>query len=385
MPERRAILLTQSNITFSLQDVWAERIKRLPEPGKIRLLESPVAELEKYWYADMTLTQWIDVIDSLKADMESNPIFRAMMDPHIVETVTTIFESNQRARWLASVVLRKWKTRVWAKRTQCNVDMIDMAPIRNSDAILLVDTTQRQTFRFHRRDIYHNLIANICMSEEMMPYPRVPTNPWTNVPLTLAQTISICSQLCMDYAKRGGCPPVMLAAFCEARFNMTRFKQDNASMLAQAAIYSFFKDLSPENQDTVYDTIAQLLTEARLRFTPPALARWLRKTPSTDLHKEWLLLVRDYTVYINIHVQVREHWMDLPSIYRDVRELYERTTIDMPVSTSASRFRIVSGSPGALAATTLFSLNFIDPSTGLQIPPIDNDLAMLLLSTSMLR
>ena len=371
-------------LIFPVSPQWEERIKTCPDLGKIRLLTRPdplSIPLLKYWYADMSLTEWNTTLTSLKTDLDTKPITLAMSPHNILQTVTEIFETNQRARWLASIVLQRWKLRVWKKRTQCNVDLIDMAAIPDRDAILITDTKQRQMFRFHRRDLFSNLVANICMSEEMMPYPRAPTNPWSNVPLTLGQTMSVCAQLSLDYALRGKCPPVLLAAFCEARFDLKRFKQDNASMLSQHAIYSYFKDLTSENVDTVYDTLTQLLTSANLGYSSNAISRWLKQTPQTALHHEWLLLVRDYTVYINLHVQVRP-WHSSADIRRDVRNLYSRTTTELP-----GRVRVLGSPAGSqlnLIASSLEEL-FNIQMNATELQPMDNDTAFMLISATLFR
>jgi hypothetical protein len=175
----------------------------------------------------------------------------------------------------------------------------------------------------------------------------------------------------MDYAKRGACPPVLLAAFCEARYDLKKFKQDNASLLSQHAIYNYFKDLTIDNQTTVYDTIIQLLTDAMLRFSSTSIGRWLRQTPQTPLHRDWLLLVRDYTVYMNLHVQVRSTWLTPTDIRRDVRALYNRTTADIPTE---SRIRVV---PAHIETYTDL-LNF-------QGNPLGDNMALLLIGSTLFR
>ena len=241
-------------------------------------------------------------------------------------------EFTPRSRWLARLVIQRWTQRIWLKRTQCNVDMIDMQPIPDKEAVFLTDTVRHVIYRFHNRDVFSNLIANIGMSEEMLPNPRYPTNPWTNEPLRPAQTISICEQLVRIYAKKGKCPPVLFAAFCEARFNLRAFHDKNSSLLAQYAISNFFKDLHQHNHLTVTDTIVILLTYAGLDYSIVSIRKWLRQTIQTPLHKEWLNMVRDYTMYINLRIQIRTTWISQESINRDVRELYSRTTL--PSATS---------------------------------------------------
>jgi hypothetical protein len=208
--------------------------------------------------------------------------------------------------------------------------MIDMKPIADKDAIFLTDTKHRTIFRFHRNDVFANLLSNICSSDEMLPTPRPPTNPWTNSPLTEAQTMGLCQQLVKDYGRRGRCPPVLFAAFWAARFSLKRFQEENSSLLAQHAVVSYFKDLHEHNMSVVLETIMNLLTGAGLDYSPSAIRRWLAQMPQTPLHKEWLEMARDYTLYINLHVQIRTSWHSEDRIYSDVRRLYARTTIDPP-------------------------------------------------------
>ena len=314
---------------------WEERITTPPDSRCIRLLDPPVTEyplLSFLWMKDMTLTNWIRKIEQCETDCSSNPMSSELRPADYVERMRTIFATNQRKRWLARLVLARWTQRVWMKRTQCNVDMIDMAEVPDSDAIFLTDTKHHTIFRFHSRDVFKNLLTNICMSDEMLPTPRYPTNPWTNSKLTIAQTMGLCQQLVASYGRKGRCPPVLFAAFCAARFSLRRFQEENSGLLAQHAVMSYFKDLHEHNHDLVFDTIANLLSAAGLDYSPTAIRRWLRRTPQTPLHHEWLTMARDYTLYINLHVQIRNNWITESRIYVDVRDLYSRTVLPDPAS-----------------------------------------------------
>lgn len=312
---------------------WEERINQLPEPNQIRLLTPPISEqplLSFLWLRDMTLTEWIHKIEFAETDVSNNPITNSLRPADYAQRLRTVFETNQRKRWLARIVQQRWTQRVWRKRTQCNVDMIDMKPIPDKDSIWLTDTRHHVIFRFHRRDVFANLLTNICSSDEMLPTPRLPTNPWTNGTLTQAQTIGLCQQLIVDYGRRRQCPPVLFAAFWTARFNLKRFQEENASLLAQHAVMSYFKDLHEHNMSVVLETITNLLTGADLDYSMTAIRRWLNQSPQTPLHKEWLDMARDYTLYINLHVQIRASWHTEERIYSDVRRLYARTTLGHP-------------------------------------------------------
>jgi hypothetical protein len=142
--------------------------------------------------------------------------------------------------------------------------------------------------------------------------------------------MGLCQQLAMDYGRRGRCPPVLFAAFWAARFSLKRFQEENSSLLAQHAVMAYFKDLHAHNMSVVLETIMNLLTGAGLDYSPSAIRRWMAQTPQTPLHKEWLEMARDYTLYINLHVQIRTSWHSEDRIYADVSRLYARTTIDQP-------------------------------------------------------
>jgi hypothetical protein len=360
--------LQQSTSSSSSSILWTDRCKGVPAEGVIRLLTEP--DLTKPWSdRDFTFGQWMTLISSNK---EAAPVFY----------------ENQRLRCLAKAAVNKWRHTLWMRRTQCNVDMIDMAPISNKDAVFVTDTTNRTVFRFHRRDIFNNLLSNICLSDEMMPTPRVPTNPWTNQPLRITQIMSVCEQLVEDYGRKKRCPPVLFAAFCASRYDVDRFQRENSSLLAHHAIVSYYKDLTPENGSVVEDTMITLLNDAQLDYSPNAIRRWLQSRPVTPLHREWLSFVQDYTLYMNLHVQVRPRWINRAYIRRDVAELYGRTTIPTPTRTRALNLL-----PGTNLMTRLLMapLEPRQDASGNSIPPLiqfsaaDNELALQIIQNALFR
>lgn len=369
-------------------ETWEELSQRPPEAGMIRLLTPPPADapihIRNLWAGgDRTLTHWYELATTPTTAFED-----AIYGPDYRESIRAVFEANQRRRWLARWVLPRWRTRIWAKHPACNVDLIDLAPIPDADAIVMTDTTNRTVYRFHRRDVFSNLLSNICMSDEMLPCPRPPTNPYTNAELTLAQIISICQQLVADYARRGRCPPVLFSAFWAARFDLDRFQQENASLLSQHAVASYFKDITEHNFHTVFDTLTTMLAEAGCDFLPAAIRRWLRTTPATPLHREWLAMVRDYTMYINLHVQIRPEWHNQSYIMADIRRLYARTRLPEATSQRVRSLRLVTAAPPPLFLPAISSSGLLGLS--LQAPQdvsggMDYELALQLIQQALFR
>jgi len=251
---------------------------------------------------------------------------------------TSEFIANQRLRMAFRRILGLWRWRRWIRDPVCNVDLIENTPVKDTDAILFADTSIGKIYRFHRRDIFNTMLTNLAQADEMLPMPRPPTNPWTNEPLTYTQLIGVCKQLIRDYGRRGICPPLLFAGFCAARFDLRRFEEENSSILAQIAIRNCFKELVPTNADVVYESMTQLLGEANVNYSPVAVRRWLRSPPPAAAVKPWLDIIRDYYLYVNLHLQTRPTWHNLSIIRGDVRALWSATRV--PEATS-SRIRFL--------------------------------------------
>jgi hypothetical protein len=301
--------------------------------------------LQIWWARPRTLSEWVQELGQIandvsgSASISGDSIIPAAFDAtdrlssltrpilEFFRASTELFLANQRARWAALKAFNIWRYRVWRRRPQCGVDLIMNEPVQNRDAILVTDTRNKAVYCFHRRDLFTNLMTKITAAEEMLPTPRPPTNPWTNQPLTLAQTITICQAILYDSAIRGRCPPTLFAAFCAARYDLNRFESENSSLLAQYAIHSYFADIHEHNRETVVDTALELLRDSDVSYSAIAFRRWIRQTPLTPIHREWLSLVRDYTLHINLHIEPRRHWYHDTAIYADVRALYQRTPV----------------------------------------------------------
>ncbi len=350
---------------------WERHVTSAPAPGKIRILAHPrtakSTHVRIWWETDMSLTEWIQNIDTLESDAHagSPPLFVRQTDAYVAELRNLLF-TVQRQRFLARKVIQRLRHRVWSIKPQCNVDLIDLEPVSDRDAVLLMDTTNHHLYRFHRRDVFNALLARIGYSDEMLPSPRQPTNPYTNAPLTLAQTIAVCQQLIADYARRGRCPPPLFAAFCHSGYDMKRLYTENASMLAEHAIRMYFKEIHPHNISTIYETVVDLLNNAGESYTSVALRRWIRQEPHTPLHAEWLSFVRDYTLYMNLHVQTRPHWYSEEYVYADVRELWERTVLPDPASSRIRTLR-TAAAPVDLNAIAAQLFQPVQPSPALQM------------------
>jgi hypothetical protein len=337
---------------------WFARCQEPPEHGRIRMLTDPDTQpshyLRTWWWRDRTLTEWIDGIREATTDVSNNPMVRIVFGPAYPQQITELFYANQRNRWMARKFIQRIRQRIWSRRPACNMDLIEMTPVIERDAIHITDTINRRVFRFHRRDLLNTVMSNLTMSDEFMPTPRHPTNPWTNEPFTRAQTMAVCNRLAADFVKRGHCPPPLLSAFWAAGFNIKRFQRENSAVLSQHAIQNYFRDINDDTFTTIFETMTTLLDDAGCDFSPLAVRRWLRETPITSAHREWLALCRDYTLFLNLHVQARASWFTTEGIYRDIRAAWSRTQMP-PVGAPPARLRVVRGQTATVVPVAPFS------------------------------
>jgi hypothetical protein len=299
-------------------------------PGLIRILTPPTPGtgflFDQWHWLDGTLTHWHCRMDETEESIQKSTFCRAMYPADYMERVRALFTTNQRRRMLFRCLLARLRYRIWSRRPACNVDLISLEPIPPADVIEMIDTGARTLFRFSRNDVHKTLMSNITLSDEMLPMPRAPRNPYTNAPLTLAQTIAICHRLVAHTVRRGGCPPPLLAAFWAARFDIKRFHDENTAALSQYAIREYFAEINDDNIYTVYQTILTLMSFAgRFPTTRRGIDTWLRTRPLTLQHTAWLELCRDYTLYLNLHVQSRPHWYDETAIRADTLALMHNT------------------------------------------------------------
>lgn len=332
------------------------------------LIPAPTTDLQTHWDTPRTLTQWIAHLETTAADVSGNASTTTIANITDPSALSTLFYANQRTRFLLRILLNRWRHRTWSRREpQCGVDLIMNEPVPPTDAIHLTDTRNRTIYCFHYRDLFTNLLTKISNASEMLPTPLQPTNPWTNQPLTFAQTIAVCQALLRHYASRGRCPPTLFAAFCAARYDLRRFETDNASLLAQYAIAAYFKDLHEHNHETVTDTALELLRDANVRYSAVAFRRWFRQRPLTPIHHEWLALVRDYTLHMNLHIQPRRSWHVEDNMYADVVALYRRTPLENPAGPRMRLLHTTPSNPLSMAVIHLGGLSGLSGG-GLNIP-----------------
>lgn len=341
-PQSRIVRSRPPAPAFNSQQTWTARQTTIPAIGTIRLFDDPSSALNFFvaccWDRDRSLTEWINDIEHHRTELASVSLYP---DDYGAD-IERIFTATQRKRWLARKVICHWQQRIWRRKPQCNIDLIELSPIAESDTIYVTDTKIRQVYRFHRRDVFNTLLSNICLCDEMLPNPRPPANPFTNAPFRESQIISVCEQLVRYYGTCGRCPPTVFAAFCASRYDVRRFARENASLLSQHAITAYFKEYTNRNQETILDTMLQLIMEANHTITPNALRRWIHTQPHTLQHNEWLRLVCDYTLYMNLHIQVRSHWTSQQAIGAEVRRLYNRTDFPDGISVRIRQLRTAS-------------------------------------------
>jgi hypothetical protein len=112
--------------------------------------------------------------------------------------------------------------------------------------VTLVDWEFRRSYVFEARSILRDWIGRLTMADYLYPEPQPPRNPYTNLPLTLGQTLAVYQQLLS-----AGCTHWAIEAYKASGFDIDTFESRHCQALRYHAVEQVF---GAKDSD-VYSTI----------------------------------------------------------------------------------------------------------------------------------
>ena len=279
-----------------------------PYPGTIRMLISDPASVAWtdiciYGY-DKTLTEWIKLIEQLQSAQVTNPANNDLSCPFGSRQaggrfIKYLFLKNQSIRWSIRKFLHRVRCRIMDKRIVGTEDLYTTETIPEHNKISVYDIKTRNKYLFHTSTMVRMFMASLASSAWGIPSPKHPMNPYTNIPWTMTQCMSIVSQIIRNQAMFYRPTHEYIMAFKQSRFCLTNFFARMRTTLRITAAVNLFKDTtSPEARD-MYDDILDFLFEdvPAEQCTPIKLLK-ARTFPETIM-KLWDKLVVAYFLYQN--------------------------------------------------------------------------------------
>lgn len=240
-----------------------------------------------------------------------------------------VLEKSQRLRW----ILRKAVTRFLVAKSRQRVvgdtmDLVTTEPVPKAQQIVVCDLPTRTIYVFHTQTMVRAINQALLNGLFGIPEPRMPRNPYTNVPWSLQQIISIYSQVQVNLAStRNQFMGKLAILFRKHGYDIPTFAQQCAYFLRIVVARAFFADPTAHGWASVYTEILEDIFEClRLqRQYRSVFRRILGRNIDPELQVVWDEMVLGFWYfenYVSVPASIGTSFMDLVV---KTRNLYART------------------------------------------------------------
>lgn len=278
-----------------------------PFPGTIRILYPPYGQSNDWLHTilhshDRSLGEWKTLIETYKRGVSFLPPDNPYNTIHLAESLSHILLRNLRLRW----ILRKWivhmRRRKMDTRIIGTIDLYTVRPIPSQCAVYVYDISSKTKYVFHTHTMIQTFLSGLSFQVYATPYPRVPKNPYTNIPWTLGQILVIIEQIVHNSIRNNKMLPHALQLYHASLYNIDVFREMNLTYLQIEAATSFFSDHADpvvlQMYLEVYDDLFDIIVTKFGAWHVVRRALELRKLP-TDLQTRWDDILMLYWIYQN--------------------------------------------------------------------------------------
>ena len=279
-------------------------------PGRIRLFCFDDTLPFTAYSTDHTLTEWLKLIETTRA---------SIFGPANALRLEACFSTSQRRRWLA----RKWIThvrhRMMNKRVVGAEDLVTLLPIPAASRVSVYDVKSLRRYDFHTTTIIRTILHSLMINSYGIPSPHEPKNPYTNVPWSYGQMISIVGQIISNLGQRHRFPHYLLRAYRNANYNIKTFLKTAGQDLKISAAREFF---GAEDDPVTKEIYGEVIDDIYSEENPPVgwkvVVELVKKRMlSAELMKEWNNLVIAFWLYSNYKIFTNPFWS-----YKEIDDHY---------------------------------------------------------------
>jgi hypothetical protein len=150
--------------------------------------------------------------------------------------------------------------------------------------VQIVSWAEKRVYTFEAYTLMKDITERILHHDGLFEDPQVPRNPFTNLPLTQAQTISVWNSV-----SRASIPvSSTFTLFRNSRFNMERFIQENLLFLKLNSLRKTFKEArSYDYKERMLDFIQYCYTVETIDCSIQAFRYAMINYPNHHLIKKW--------------------------------------------------------------------------------------------------
>ena len=286
-----------------------------PPRGSIRFLGSDALLPLQAKSHDRTLREWCVLIHSMRT-----AILQSEKQKQDAECLGKAFFDNQRLRWFVYRWIRNVRCKIMNKRIVGAEDMVTLRPIPAESLVRVYDIRARNTYQFHTNTIARMIFNNLMFSSYGIAAPQLPKNPYTNVPWTYGQILTIVTQIIRNYTYTHHAPSMTLLTYRLSNYSMPVFlKKYGVALKINAAQTLFAARDDPVTIEIYNETIDDIYSGNNLPARSYYVMQLVKgRKLSAELLKEWNALVLTFWLYTNYHLVVlpARSYADIDIIFR---------------------------------------------------------------------
>jgi hypothetical protein len=282
-------------------------------PGYLRFTAPPSG-----LHYHRTLTEWIEAIKQSRQNSVAFPFTRAEN-----EAMERHFRSQQILRRFMERCTRRKILKAIEAREHDYCDLFTTEPIPARSMVTVYDIKNRAKYTFHTTTAMKMIQTSLQYSSYGIANPSAPKNPYTNVPWTVAEMITIVRQIATNLLQNHQFPPKLLQQFRHSKYNHKTFYRENRKMLNILAAETFFSQKDDAYRDSIYEEILDDQYK-ELALRPRCTTLIMGTKLPTPLKKEWdnIVLALFLETNLNIFTDALKTSDDIVTAFTN---LHERT------------------------------------------------------------
>lgn len=192
--------------------------------------------------------------------------------------------------------------------------------------VYIVDWNEKKIYSFDAYTLMKDITERLLHHDGLFEYPQAPRNPFTNIPLTQAQTISVWNSI-----SRAGIPvSSAFTLFRNVSYSLRKFWDENMSFLRLNSLRKTMKEAnSYDYNERMADFINYCYTVESVDCPLACFKIAVKKYPHHHLIKRWAALCQKYYEADIIHAgnaekikymkdEVLDHTYDLLNLDREI-------------------------------------------------------------------
>jgi hypothetical protein len=204
----------------------------------------------------------------------------------VEELKNAIFKCNQ-LRWQFRKFLNHWRLKKCNKANEEDLFTCEVPKY----PVQIVDWSLKSIWVFEAQSVMRDITNRLLHHDGCFEDPLTPRNPYTNLPLTSSQTISVWSQL-MSYPVPASLP---FTAYRASKMNLLNFRYEHRIYLSLYALRKTFEDISfYETREKILDFIEMAFDRQGIDLNIDAYEFALKKFPDTPQLHRWKYLCQKY-------------------------------------------------------------------------------------------